>query len=604
MSSIALLREKLVAAEKEGQLLPSAAANILKVYESPAVTPLDVASVDELVEGGAWSELNDRFFKSLAFGTGGIRGRTIGKKITKAEQGTPSPLGAPEFPAVGTNMMNTANLGRAALGLGLHLQKAFPGQRNKVVIARHYKAQAGIVISASHNPPHDNGFKAYFADGAQLVEPDASGVIAEVNALASGETVPQAAAAPGTLTPLGAEADAVYIEALKTLLLEPTAFVAKPKIVYSSLHGTGIRIIPALFDQVGVSYSIVEAQRQGDGRFPTVKSPNPEESAALALSIEQAKAEGADLVIATDPDCDRMGAVVRDAQGEYVIITGNMIGSILAGYRVERFFAQGIVNEKNKAHTALIKTFVTTDLQKEIARVYGIKCIDTLTGFKYIGEKLRDYEKQTGLADYDAQSHAARRAAQLEKGTFFIFGGEESYGYSGGDYVRDKDGNAAALMLAEAAAWSKAQGQTLLDYLDALYRRFGFYTEKLGTLTFEGAKGAAQIQTLLASYRTTPPLTFLGHGVAAIEDFGKQNFKDVDGKAIPKETMLLFHLVDGGRMVVRGSGTEPKIKFYFFGRANVPEGSNLEEIKQERRAILDAWWDEVQADVKQRVGDA
>ncbi|SDT89928.1 phosphoglucomutase [Verrucomicrobium sp. GAS474] len=650
-SLLSSIQEPLAAAQKEGSLLASTVENIVRVVQSPESTGVDLASVGELVAAKEWAELNDRFFKALAFGTGGIRGRTICKKVTKAEQGSGGPdavtAAPPEHPGTGTNVMNRANLGRAALGLGLYLRKAFPGKTSKVVIAhdtrhysrsfaelaaeklrylghdvllfaeerstpqlsfsvRHYKAQAGIVISASHNPPPDNGFKAYFQDGAQLVEPDASGVIAEVNALASGQLAASEIGAPqlGTLTILGPEADDDYIEALKTaLVIEPEIFAKAHnlKIVYTSLHGTGIKIIPPLFDEVGLHYTVVDAQRQGDGRFPTVKSPNPEESAALALAIAQARAESADLVIATDPDDDRMGAAIRDAQGEYQVITGNMIGSILAFYRIDRLFAQGILTPANKGRAALIKTFVTTDLQKAMAEAYGIKHVETLTGFKYIGEKLRQYEQATGAKDYDALPFARRRALQLEKGTFFLFGGEESYGYSGGDYVRDKDGNAASLMLAEAAAWAKSKGQTLLDYLDAIYLRFGYYTEKLGTLTFEGAKGAAQIQALLASYRATPPVAFLGHQVIRVDDFGKQDFKDVDGNPIPKETMLIFHLSDGGRMAVRGSGTEPKIKFYFFANGKAADAPALAALKKERRAALDAWWEEVQADVKKRV---
>jgi len=635
-------RDKLLAAQAEGHLLPSTVENILQVHGAPATTPVDRDSIDELVEGSAWSELNDRFFKHLAFGTGGIRGKTIGRVVTRGEQGVGGPLGAPEHPAVGTHMMNGENMARAALGLGAYVNQAFPGRRNKVVVAhdtrhysrafaelcadrlrslgidvllfaeerstpqlsfsvRHYHAQAGIVISASHNPPDYNGFKAYFADGGQLVEPHAAGVIAEVTAIANGK-LPAPAATPGTLTSLGAEADAAFIAALETLVLEPGVLKAqkeKLRIVYSSLHGTGIKIIPALFAQTGIPLSIVEAQRAGDGRFPTVQSPNPEEASALALGIAQAKAEGADLLLATDPDCDRMGAAVRDRGGNYVIVTGNMIGSILAFYRVDRLFAQGILNEGNRAHATLIKTFVTTDLQKRIAESYGIKCVDTLTGFKYIGEKLRDYEQQTGAADYDALPFAERRRLQLEQGTFFIFGGEESYGYSGGDYVRDKDANAAALMFAEVAAWAKSRGETLLDYLDAIYRRFGFYTEKLGTLTFEGAKGAQQIKALLASYRATPPAAFLGRKLARVDDFGLADFRDVDGKPIPKETMLLFHLDDGSRMAVRGSGTEPKIKFYFFTQAGA--GADLDATRRARVAFLDEWWTAVQADVAARV---
>jgi phosphoglucomutase len=615
------LSDHLKTALGEKYILESTATNASQVYSSPETTEGEKKSIEQLVEAAAWEELNDRFYKSLAFGTGGIRGRTIGKIVTAQEKGTPSPLGAPQYPAVGTNMMNSTNIRRAAMGLGEYILQAFPGKVCRVVIAhdtRHFsadftklcaealqaqgidvfifsgerstpqlsfsvrwlQAQAGIVISASHNPPHDNGFKAYFADGGQLVEPHASGVIAKVNALAAGAK-PTVATTPGKLTVLGEEADQTFTEAVRTLVLEPTVILkckGSLKIVYTSLHGTGIKIIPRLFDAVGLQYSVVAAQRVGDGRFPTVKSPNPEESAALALAIEQAKTEGADLVIATDPDCDRMGAAIRNGVGQFEVITGNMIGSIIAYYRTERLFAQGKLNEENKGKAAIIKTFVTTDLQKAIAQAYGVKCVECLTGFKYIGEKLRIYETD---------------------GTFFIFGGEESYGYSGGNYVRDKDGNAAALMLAEVAAWAKSHGQTLLEYLDAIYRKFGFFAERLGTLTFEGAAGAAQIKQLLASYRATPPKTFQGQAVTQIQDFGQQTYRDVDGKEIPKETMLIFHLADGGRMAVRGSGTEPKIKFYFFTQAAA--GADLSATKQQRRAFLDAWWEEVQGDVKKRV---
>jgi phosphoglucomutase len=612
----ATLQTALRAALEQGLILSSTAENIQSSL--PAASSLLEESLEELVRLEAWAELNDRFYKRLAFGTGGIRGRTIGQVITAAERGTPSSLGAPEHAAIGTNMMNAANIVRAAQGLGEYVLQTFPGKQSRIVIAydtRHFSrefaqlcasalnaqgidvslfaedrstpqlsftvrslgAQAGIVISASHNPAHDNGFKAYFEDGAQLVEPHASGVIAQVNALAAGHP-PTVPARPGQLTLLDTAADAPYVAAVATLVLEPEIFArANLRVVYTSIHGTGIRIIPTLFNHLGLAFSIVEEQRSPDGRFPTVKSPNPEEAAALSLAITQAQKEGADLVIGTDPDCDRMGAAVRDANGHYEIITGNMIGSILAYYRTERLFAQGKLNDGNKAKAVLIKTFVTTDLQKTIAAHFGVKCVETLTGFKYIGEKLRYYE---GTGD------------------FFIFGGEESYGYSGGNYVRDKDGNGAAVMLAEAAAWAKAQGQTLLDYLNGIYERFGYYVEKLGSLTFTGAAGAAQIQKLLASYRGHRPETFMNQTVVRVQDFSVDTAYDVDGHEIPKETMLMFHLADGSRMAVRASGTEPKIKFYFFTQALI--SGNLSEVKKHRQAFLEEWWTEVQADVQRR----
>jgi phosphoglucomutase len=387
------------------------------------------------------------------------------------------------------------------------------------------------------------------------------------------------------------------------LVLEPGAIAAtreKIKFVYTPLHGTGGRATPALLDRFGFRYTIVEAQARGDGRFPTVKSPNPENAEALELAIRQAEAEQADIVMATDPDADRMGVAVRDAAGKMVLLTGNMIGSIMAYYRCARLTAQGVLTEANRERGVLIKTFVTTDLQKKIAEKFGVGCIDTLTGFKYIGEKMYDYEKALDDPGYGKKTAQKRRAEALARSHFLIFGGEESYGYTGGDYVRDKDGNAAVLMFAEAAAWAKSQGLTLAEYLDAIYRESGFYTERLGTLTFEGAQGAAQIARLLASFRAQPPPAYQGRAVTRVEDFGLQDFHDADGKKIPKETMLLFHLADGGRMAVRGSGTEPKIKFYFFTRADA--SGDLEAVKKERRAFLESWWAEVQEDVKKRVG--
>jgi len=283
-----------------------------------------------------------------------------------------------------------------------------------------------------------------------------------------------------------------------------------------------------------------------------------------------------------------------------ILLTGNQIGSIMAYYRCSRLVAQGILTDSNRKNGVIIKTFVTTDLQKSIAEHFGVGCIDTLTGFKYIGEKMHDYEKAHNDPGFAKRPGAEQRATALERSRFVIFGGEESYGYTGGDYVRDKDANAAVLMFAEVAAWAKSKGQTLAEYFDAIYRELGFYTERLGTLTFEGAQGAQQIAKLLASFRAQPPAQYQGQAVTGVDDFGLRDFADADGKKIPKETMLLFHLADGSRMVVRGSGTEPKIKFYFLTCADASD--DLAAIKTERKAFLESWWNEVQEDVKKRVG--
>jgi phosphoglucomutase len=635
--------------EAKSKLLPSTQKNLERVTADPTTPDRDRASIAELLEQKAWSELDDRFFRDLAFGTGGMRGRTMGKIMTGAETGTPQALGRPEFPGTGTNMLNNGNVHRAVSALGAYLRELHPGRPLAVVIAhdtrffsrefcliaaaalndlgidariypadrstpqlsfsvRHTGAQAGIMITASHNPPHDNGMKFYGEDGAQMVEPHASGVTKHFQKISGDPGVlpalVQSVTARGKVVTLDEKVDAAYQDATAELVLEPAAISAtreKIKFVYTPLHGTGMRATPALLDRFGFRYSVVPAQAIGDSRFPTVKSPNPENAEALELAIRQAEAEQADIVMATDPDCDRMGVAVRDANGKMVLLTGNMIGSIMAYYRCDRLKAQGVLTPENSPHAVIIKTFVTTDLQRRIAEKFGVGCIDTLTGFKYIGEKMLDYEKKLGDPDFGKKPAKERRAESLQKSHFVIFGGEESYGYTGGDYVRDKDGNAAVLMFAEVAAWAKSQGQTLAEYLDQIYRELGFYTERLGTLTFEGAQGAQQIAKLLASFRSDPPREYQGQKVTRVDDFGLSDFHDADGKAIPKETMLLFHLADGGRMAVRGSGTEPKIKFYFFTRADV-HGQDLEAIKKERRAFLESWWNEVQEDVKRRVG--
>ena len=334
-----------------------------------------------------------------------------------------------------------------------------------------------------------------------------------------------------------------------------------------------------------------------------MKSPNPENAEALELAIKQAEAEKADVVIATDPDADRMGVAVRDAErqndpahrqpdrldhGLLPLLAPDRAGHPDREQPQERGHHQDLRHDRSA--------------EERSRRHFGVGCIETLTGFKYIGEKMHDYEKahgDPGFAKTSAARTPRRRAGR--RASFVIFGGEESYGYTGGDYVRDKDANAAVLMFAEVAAWAKSQGQTLAEYLDAIYRELGFYTEKLGTLTFEGAQGAQQIAKLLASFRAQPPDgSTRDRRSPSVDDFGLQDFTDADGKKIPKETMLLFHLADGSRMVVRGSGTEPKIKFYFLTRADAT--GDLAAIKTERKAFLEAWWNEVQEDVKKRVG--
>jgi phosphoglucomutase len=634
-------KQAIESAVQEGKLSTDSAENVERLMRESKQVPRMVASIQELVDKCEWEELNDRFFRTLAFGTGGLRGRTIGKVVTKAEMGKPTALGRPEFPAVGTNCMNEGNVAKATQGLVNYLQKSFPGQAPKVVFAhdtrffsrefaelaartvaaaggtaylfsedrstpelsfavRHLGAQAGVEITASHNPSHDNGYKAYFSDGAQIVEPHASGIIREVEAVREPNLNPKWEGG-GKVVSIGAEVDEEYQLGLRELILEEEMLKKEGKalkVVFSPLHGTGGRIVPEMLARAGVKVLLVKEQEKGDGRFPTVKSPNPENGEALAMGIELAKKEGGDLVLATDPDGDRMGVALRNRDGEYELITGNQIGSLLAAYRIDRMRAKGWIQPGQEKSCCLIKTFVTTDLQKEIAAVAGIRCVETLTGFKYIGEKLGIYEKQAGgRGKMGAEEWRKKR---MEKSSFFVFGGEESYGYSGGDYVRDKDANGAVLMFVEAAAWAKSQGRNLLEEMDEIYRRHGLYLEKLGTLEMPGAEGAKQIAQAVESYQSRPPKVWGGRKVVGVIDFEKGCHRDVEGQEIPKERMLIFDLGEGFRVAVRASGTEPKMKCYFFGKRKVGATEDLGRAKQELAGELNELWSWTQADAKKR----
>jgi phosphoglucomutase len=634
-------KEAVEQAVRAGKLSAESAENIRRLAATSASQPVVEASIGELVAAGEWGELNDRFFRALAFGTGGLRGRTIGKVVTKAEQGKPTALGRPEFPAVGTNCMNYGNVARATQGLVNYLKKNFSEQAPSVVFShdtrhfsrefaelsartvaaaggmaylfaedrstpelsfavRHLGVQAGVEITASHNPPQDNGYKVYFSDGAQIVEPHASGIIREVEAVKEVVTDPQPKGG-GQVVVLGKEVDEAYLEALRELVIEEETLKkggAKLRVVFSPLHGTGIRMVPTMLKSVGVQASIVAAQEKGDGRFPTVKSPNPENGEALALGMEQARREEADLVVATDPDADRMGVAVRHGAGEYELITGNQIGSLLAAYRMERMRARGWIRPGEERSCCLIKTFVTTDLQKEMAKAAGMKCVETLTGFKYIGEKLGIYERQAGGRGKMGAEEWRRR--RIEKSTFFVFGGEESYGYSGGDYVRDKDANGAVLMLVEVAAWAKSQGRGLLEELDGIYWKHGLYLEKLGNLEMPGAEGAKQIARAVASYQGEPPKEWGGRKVMGVQDYEQGSHRDVDGKEIPKERMLMFDLGEGFRVAVRASGTEPKMKIYFFGKRKVGASEDLAKAKRELAGELEKLWEWTHQDALER----
>jgi phosphoglucomutase len=477
---------------------------------------------------------------------------------------------------------------------------------------RHVKAQAGINLTASHNPPEYNGYKVYFEDGCQVTEPHASAIIEKVNAVESENFPAVPESQRGRVIPMGVEIDEAYMARLATLPIDPDLIRRENslKIVYTPLHGVGGVIIKPMLARLGFQCDAVAEQEIPDGRFPTVKSPNPENAEALSMAIAQADRTGADLVIATDPDDDRMGIAVRNAEGKMELLTGNQIGSILAWYRASRFFEKGVLNDSNRSRGVIIKTFVTTDLQKAIAEKFGLRCVETLTGFKYIGEKLGKYEAAIPAElrpDYTALSEETTRQLRLEHSSFYVFGGEESYGYSASDFVRDKDGNSAAVLIAEAAAYAKSQKLTLVGLLDRIFAEFGVYLERGESLTMDGAEGAAQIKKLVDSYAANPPTEIDGAKVVEMLNFATDTIHDVEGDRIPAEAMLMVTLADRRRVAIRPSGTEPKIKYYMFG-AKVPGAgksftpAEVAEARASVKSSLALLWENLSADAKTRLG--
>lgn len=646
--------EKIRAAGAAGQLLPNALEN-LSSWLDAGLPAWAAASIDELITRDAWGELNDRFYQFLEFGTGGMRGRTIGVVATRSETGQLGPFGTPEHPAVGSNMMNDFTVVRATIGLyryvNGYLARTVRYDAPKLVIAhdvrhfsRHFcelaastwsrlggvafifeaprstpqlsfsvrwlKAHCGIVITASHNPPHDNGFKAYFEDGAQVVAPHDRGIIDEVNAVPLKELSAFLAKDLARVIMLRRPADDAYLAVAHQAVLDPAIFKKeKFKVVYTNIHGTGGVATVPLLAHAGVSVTEVPEQVAFDPRFPTVKSPNPENAEALAMAIALAEKNGAELVLATDPDGDRMGCAVRSRGGPMVLLTGNQIGALLADYRLTKNKEYGRIPADGSPHAAIIKTFVTTPLQDAIGQGHGVKVINTLTGFKWIAAKVRGYEEelkaalrtQEGLAvDYDALSLAMRAKLHGRLGTFYVFGTEESYGYLPNDFVRDKDGNAACLMFTELCAWVKSRGLAVPEYLDELYVRHGYFLEGVINIYYEGATGAAKIRRILDTYRTDPPKAFGGVEVVKFEDFGRQTIRDADGEEIPKQDLYFVTLANGYTYAGRGSGTEPKMKFYVFARSKVAGAPDLPAVKIHVKAELERLKALIEADAKAR----
>ena len=647
------LNERLNSAVQSGDLLESSRANITTFLKANS-KPLYIASVEELAISENWEELNDRFYKQLAFGTGGLRGRTIGKTVTSAEQSEGAENDRPKFACVGTNAMNDYNLTRATRGLITYLNDWLKGEPNRQRVrivfchdTRHFSryfaqlcaeiaakmgaeaflfdseratpvmsfairqmnCHAGVMITASHNPYHDNGYKVNFADGAAIIPPHTDGIISRVNAITSENFDPLPAEERGSVTKVSKEIDTLYLKCVRDLVLQPKLIRENNsfEVVFTALHGTGGVHAPLLLRDLGFQCTTIPEQDTPDGRFPTVNSPNPENASSLKMAIDRAVESGAELVMGTDPDCDRLGVAARNGLGEMEILTGNQIGSLLLYYRLKTLFEKKILTDVNRSKAVVIKTFVTTDLQIAIADHFEIKTVNTLTGFKYIGQKLARYESSLPdeiLERYRSMSVSEARSAQLEKGTFFVFGGEESYGYLACDFTRDKDGNGAVVLFAEVAAYAKSLSKSIPELMDDIYQQFGYYTEKNVSRSFDGAEGARQISSLAASYISTPPEECDGSSVTSISNFETDQITDSEGELIPKEKMLFIELEDGSRFAVRPSGTEPKIKFYLFGHARpeVISKDGLSSIKANTSSRLDSLWEWLQTDINSRLG--
>ena len=646
------LTSRLTLANSEGKILDSSLKNISDFLSSNP-NPLYISSVEELVENNNWGELNDRFYKCLSFGTGGLRGRTIGRIITSSEQGSGGPNGRPEHPCIGSNAMNNYNLNRATRGLIYYLQEWLKNEgsdeRVRIVFCydtRHFSkdfaelcadiaakigaevylfdshkatpvmsfaireldCHAGVMITASHNPYHDNGYKVNFSDGAAIVPPHTQGIIEKVNSISNEQFEPIPSSEQGSVSSVPERVEAEYLDRVKSLVLQPNLVNENNslKIVFTALHGTGGVHIPQLLADLGFKCETVPEQDSPDGGFPTVDSPNPENGPALKMGIDLAQSTGSDLVIGTDPDCDRMGVAVRGESGKMELLTGNQIGSLLLYYRIKTLFELNILNEQNRKSSVVIKTFVTTELQRSIAEHFGIKVIDTLTGFKYISQKLGSYERSLPddiYASYKSLNVSEAREAQLDKGTFFIFGGEESYGYLGCDFTRDKDGNSAVVLFAETAAFAASRKMSLIELLDDIYSEFGYYEEMNTNKVFEGADGAECITSLIQSYTAHPPINCDGSEVTGIINFANETIKDAEGDTIPKEKMLFILLKDGRRFAVRPSGTEPKIKYYFYGHSSSKEvqKKGLPIIKSQTSEGLNSLWKWIQEDIQKRL---
>ena len=644
-------------AKENNILYNSSIENISEFLECAEIPEWIVNSLEELLDGENWEELNNRFYTNLAFGTGGMRGRTIGNIITKAEQGNTRKTETPNYAAVGSNTLNEITLLRATKALFLHITKwlaeegvlsqprlvvahdvrhfsrkfcelvasawtklggyalVFDGPRSTPQLSftvRHQYAHAGVVITASHNPSHDNGFKAYFADGAQLVPPHAQEVVKRYQKISISELLPLLTSPEGepgwNILPI--EDDLAYRAALEDAVLDPEILKENaPKLVFTPIHGTGaISAIPALWDH-GVEVAVVDEQNQQDPNFSTVKSPNPENPEALKKGISVAQKTKSNLVLGSDPDCDRIGVAVRGKGGKFQCLTGNQVATMLAEYRLLVAKRKKILSEEGNNNVAILKTFVTTPMISRIAESFGVRCVNTPTGFKWMAEKLGKYEDQAlielkekeGLAlDFDATDLFVRIDILTRYSTYVILGAEESYGYLPLDIVRDKDGNASALAIAELFGFLKSSKTEPLQFLDNLYKKYGYHEEKTENLYFEGAEGNEIIEKLAASYRTKKLRIIAGQKIVKSKDFLEKGYIDEDEEELLQENFLMLELENGFTIAIRPSGTEPKIKYYLFG-CGEKNALDLEKSKDEVSSKVKEISEWLVSDAKERI---
>jgi phosphoglucomutase len=538
-------------------------------------------------------EFEESFYRDLEFGTGGLRG----------------------IMGVGSNRMNKYTLGMATQGLSNYLNKTFTEQGVSVAIAhdcrnnaeefakvvadvftannikvfffdslrptpelsfaiRHLGCKSGVVLTASHNPKEYNGYKAYWTDGAQMVAPHDLNVMNEVQSITSIDDV-QFEGKEALIETIGEDIDEAYLEEIKKISLFPDATEADKSIdiVFSSIHGTGITLVPKALEMYGFkNVHIVQEQAEPNGNFPTVVYPNPEEKEAMSMALAKGKEVNADIVMATDPDADRVGIAIKNAKNEFELLNGNQTGSLLIYYLLSRWSELG----KLDGNQYIVKTIVTTELFKNIADAYNVESFDTLTGFKNIASVIRELEgKKT-----------------------FICGGEESYGYMISDYVRDKDAIASVAMIAEMTAYVKSQGKTLYDYLIEMYMKFGFYREDLVSITKKGKSGSEEIKAMMSRFREEPPKSLAGTKVLEVRDYQKSTILNMESGVKTKlnfdsSNVLQFFLEDGSKISARPSGTEPKIKFYVSVKGKLNSKESFEEDFSELGNIIKAYLDDL-----------